>query len=84
MDERKPYGGFSEFMKQEGNAAMYEQNRQKIQAAEIELNEFVEKFKQYANSEDLPAKNYYESGIKWRRKDLEFMKKFLVDFTQNG
>jgi len=71
-------------MKQEGYAAMYEQNRQKIQAAEIELKEFIERFGKYANGEDLRAKNYYDGGVKWRQKDLEFMKKFLVDFTQNG
>ena len=83
-NERKPYGSFTEFMKQEGYAAMYEQDRQRIQAAETELEKFMEKFKKYADSEDLVVKNYYEIGVKWRQKDVDFMKKFLTDFKKNG
>src|SRR3989338_4351651 len=83
-NERKPYGGFAEFMKQEGNAAMYEQNRQKIQAAEIELEEFIKKFERYGDQDNPQQKTYYEMGMKMRQEDIEFMKKFLTNFTKNG
>lgn len=79
-EERKPYGGFQQFMEQEGCAAMHEWNRQRIQAAETELKEFMAKFQKYENSNDPQAKTYYEMGIKMRQDDIDIMKKFFEKY----